>query len=162
MNELLSAVAHFYRRHIIETGKQPQALILVSFLITFVLVRWITYRIHKHPGHLLHNLSIGGIHIHHLVFGILLVLLAGYLSISFNLSSLRNGLAVCYGIGAALTLDEFALWLRLEDDYWSKEGRWSVDVGIISVVLLAIVLLGWPFWMNVGYEITRLFLDIVQ
>ena len=73
--------------------------------------------------------------------------------LAFDAPRLRDGLALLFGIGAALTLDEFALWLRLEDVYWSKEGRWSVDVAVI----LALALIGWPFWRAIELEIRHFF-----
>lgn len=142
-------------------------MILFSFLVMFIVIRAITYRIHRRSGQkqngqqqkegLLHDLSVGGVHIHHLVWGILLLLLTGYLMIAFDLPSMREALALLFGIGAALTLDEFALWLRLEDVYWTKEGRRSGDVVIIVAAILAFVLLGWPFWQAIGREIADMF-----
>jgi len=156
MNEFLPDILRLYQQHIISTDKQPQAIILFAFLVTFVVVRLITRRIHNRHGKLLHDISVGGTHIHHLVLGILLLLLTGYLSIALDPTGWREGLALLFGIGAALTLDEFALWLRLEDVYWSKEGRWSVDATIIFAVILALILLGWSFWQDVGRELFRL------
>lgn len=155
--QLLQDITQLYARHIIANGKQPQAMILLAFLVTFCLVRWITYRIHTRRGGLFHDISIGGKHVHHLVWGIFLILITGYLMLAFDPPQLRNGLAFCFGIGAALTLDEFALWLRLEDVYWTKEGRWSVDVAIIVAVIFGLALVGWPFWHAVGLEIVQLF-----
>ena len=61
-----------------------------------------------------------------------------------------------FGIGAALTLDEFALWLQLKDVYWSRDGRWSVDAVIVVAALVALNLLGWSFIQASGREILRL------
>jgi len=120
-------------------------------------VRWITYQIHTRPSGLFRDISVGGHHIHHLVWGIFLILITGYLMLAFDAPRLRDGLALLFGIGAALTLDEFALWLRLEDVYWRKEGRWSVDVAIIVAAILALALIGWPFWRDIELEIRHLF-----
>ena len=162
MGQFFQDIAQLYQHHIVDAGKQPQAVILASFLLMFVVIRAVTYRIHRRGSHphargLLRDLSVGGVHIHHLVWGILLLLLTGYLMIAFDPMAMRELLALLFGIGAALTLDEFALWLRLEDVYWTKEGRRSVDVVIIVAVILAFVLLGWPFWQDVGLEIALLF-----
>ena len=74
------------------------------------------------------SVKTGGVHIHHLVFGIVLLMLAGFLDFAFQPDSpWLEILAVAFGIGAGLTLDEFALWLHLEDVYWAEEGRRSVD-----------------------------------
>lgn len=169
MEQFFFNIAQHYQRYIVATGKQPQAVILLSFLIMFVLVRLITYRIHRHSQmvetptvgkgrkHLLHDVSVRGIHIHHLVWGILLLLVAGYVAIAFDPFGQRELLALLFGIGAALTMDEFALWLRLEDVYWTKAGRGSVDAVIVVAVILAFILVGLPFWQAVGREILNLF-----
>ena len=99
----------------------------VSFLITFVGVRILVYRIVNHEGHF-HWVVVRGLHIHHLVWGILILLLVGYgwlldLGQSHSPTSIffSRLMAVSYGVGAALTLDEFALWLNLDPDaYWSS------------------------------------------
>ena len=157
MERFLDEIARLYHQHIIDAGKQPQALILSAFLITFVLVRWISYTIHKQRRHVLQDIFVGGTHIHHLVWGILLLLLTGYAAIAFDPTPAPETLAIFFGIGAALTLDEFALWLRLADVYWAKEGRWSVDLVILIAVVLALNLVGWPFWQAIGQEIIHLF-----
>ena len=110
----------------------------VSFLITFMGVRMLVHRIVNHEGHI-QWVMVHGMHIHHLVWGILILLLVGYgwlldlgrshspMSIFFS-----RLMAVSYGVGAALTLDEFALWLNLEPDaYWTREGRLSIDAVIL-------------------------------
>ena len=85
----------------------------------------------------------GGLHIHHLVFGIVLILLAGFLSFALQPDgALLTVLAIAFGIGAGLTLDEFALWLYLEDVYWSEEGRRSVDAVIVAVIVAGGFVLG--------------------
>jgi len=85
----------------------------------------------------------GGLHIHHLVWGIVLVLLVGFLEFALQPQSpVRDVLAAVFGIGAGLTLDEFALWLRLEDVYWSQEGRSSVDAVIVAALIGGMVVLG--------------------
>jgi hypothetical protein len=85
----------------------------------------------------------GGLHTHHLVFGIVLILAAGFVSIAFQPESpWLEVTAAVFGIGAGLTLDEFALWLHLEDVYWSEEGRRSVDAVLIAALLGGLVLTG--------------------
>ena len=95
-----------------------------------------------------------GMHIHHLVWGILILLLVGYgwlldLGWSNSPMSIFFGrlMAVSYGVGAALTLDEFALWLSLEPDaYWTREGRLSIDAVMIFGAILAVGTWGAPFF----------------
>ncbi len=85
----------------------------------------------------------GGLHVHHLVFGIVLILLAGFLSFALQPDGmLLNLLAIAFGIGAGLTLDEYALWLYLEDVYWAEEGRRSVDAVIIASIIAGGFVLG--------------------
>jgi hypothetical protein len=124
-----------------------------SFLITFTGVRILVHRIVNHQGHF-QWVVVRGHHIHHLVWGILILLLVGYgwlldlgrshspMSIFFS-----RLMAVGYGVGAALTLDEFAIWLNLEPDaYWSSEGRLSIDAVILFGAVLAVGAGGAPFF----------------
>jgi hypothetical protein len=91
--------------------------------------------------------------VHHLVPGIILVLISGYLSVALHLRITRTLDAVVFGIGAALTLDEFALWLNLKDVYWIKQGRSSVDAVVIAAVFASLVVLGSGFWIGIGHLI---------
>jgi hypothetical protein len=85
----------------------------------------------------------GGLHVHHLVFGIIAMLLAGFLGFALDPGSpWFEILAIVFGIGAGLTLDEYALWLHLEDVYWAEEGRRSVDAVIVASLLAMLILLG--------------------
>jgi hypothetical protein len=116
-----------------------QLTILVSFLITFASTRAVT---HLQKAEFL-PIQQGELHIHHLVPGIFLVLISGYLGISFwNHEQLRYYMAILFGIGAALTIDEFALWLHLDDVYWALEGRISIDAMIIVTTILSICYVG--------------------
>ena len=111
-----------------------QILVLASFLITFLIARLAA----ANNMFVVVNTKSGSLHIHHLVPGIILLLLSGYIGIAFHSRfRLRNFMAVLFGIGTALTVDEFALWLYLDDVYWQK-GRYSIDAIIISVLILTI------------------------
>lgn len=123
----------------------------VSFFITFLAVRLLVASITHHIGPFGY-VEMGGRHIHHLVWGILLLLISGYATLaevgtgntpaSVLLSRL---VSLGYGIGAALTLDEFALWLNLDAAaYWSREGRESIDAVVLFGALLAIGTWGAP------------------
>ena len=91
-----------------------------------------------------------GMHIHHLVWGILLLMVMGYLGIATAIPDPWFELvAIGFGIGMGLTLDEFALWLNLEDVYWEKQGRLSIDAVVVTMVLLFVTLLGLRFWIDV-------------
>src|SRR5271165_1312879 len=124
----------------------------VSFFLTFAGVRAVVYAIlHNIPP--FHFIEIGGRHIHHLVFGIIILLLVGYgwvaeIGNGVSGSSILLGrlMSILYGVGAALTLDEFALWLNLRDVYWSREGRSSIDAIILFGALLAMGSWGFPLF----------------
>jgi hypothetical protein len=93
----------------------------------------------------------GGLHVHHLVFGIVLMLAAGFALALQPGSPWFELTAGVFGVGAGLTLDEFALWLHLEDVYWAEEGRRSVDAVVIAVLLGGLVLMGFlPFSTDSG------------
>jgi hypothetical protein len=160
MTRLLDLIARVYQQDIVDAGKQPNFFILLSFLITFVVVRLITHAIRQQRFRLLRNLTPRGTHVHHLVWGILLLLITGYVAIALNPAGDRKILAVLFGIGAALTLDEFALWLHLEDVYWAKQGRDSIDAVVITTAILALFVLGMRFWIDAARVFVK-FLGII-
>jgi hypothetical protein len=145
-------LAATYQREIVVAGKEAQLVVLVSFLVTFAIVRFITHSIRDQRfRRLFHNVSTkSGTHLHHLVPGIFLLLISGYIGIAVAPSTHRSLWAVLFGIGAALTLDEFALWLHLADDYWNKEGRASVDAVVIAATIAGLGILGWSFWLGLA------------
>ena len=100
------------------------------------------------------SVTTGDLHIHHLVFGIVLLLVSGFLSFAVApLSPWIEILAVMFGIGAGLTLDEYALWLHLEDVYWADEGRRSVDAVVIAAVFAGLVITVSPFSASEGASV---------
>jgi hypothetical protein len=150
-----------YREHFRDIRRERLFLASLAFFLTFAIVRAITYAIHVGEGPF-HDISVGSTHVHHLVWGILLLLLVGYLwLVEFGYGTDARArwasrlTAVLYGIGAALTLDEFALWLNLADVYWSGEGRESVDAVVLFGALLSVGLWGAPFFRALGRELTR-------
>jgi hypothetical protein len=115
----------------------------VSFFVTFLGVRLLVMAITHHIGPF-GWVELGGRHIHHLVWGILILLVVGYAWLAEAGSGstptaifVSRLLAILYGVGAALTLDEFALWLNLANVYWSPEGRESIDAVILFGAVLA-------------------------
>jgi hypothetical protein len=124
---------------------------LASFLLTFLATRAITRAIRLGRGPFC-NAKLGGVHVHHQVYGIFLVLGAGTAEFTYRPAApWADVLAVLFGIGAALTLDEFALWLHLEDVYWEREGRSSVDAVLVALIVGALLLVGVnPFGDDVG------------
>lgn len=124
------------------TDKLPAIVMLFSFVITFILARAYT-RIARKTGW--GSASFGGIHAHHMVFGIVMAFIAGASSFALNLppNSLAHLLlAVLFGSGVALVLDEFALLFHLRDVYWSNEGRSSIDAVVIALVLGVLLMIG--------------------
>jgi hypothetical protein len=147
-------VGSAYDDWIVDTGKQPELFLLLAFLLSFGFIRTSAHMIRAQvrwwPG----NVQVGGTHVHHLVWGILTMLVAGYVAIAFSPGSpLREALAIVFGVGAGLTMDEFALWLHLEDVYWSERGRASIDAVIIAAAGGALVLLGLRIWIDVAEDV---------
>ena len=136
-----------YRLHFKDERRERFFLASLSFLITFAAVRGITTMIRAGVGPF-HNVTAGATHIHHLVWGILLLLVVGYVWLSevgVGSGWVASLTAIAFGAGAALTLDEFALWLNLQDVYWEREGRISIDVVLIFGSLLSAGVWGGPF-----------------
>jgi hypothetical protein len=149
----LTRLGFLVRATIPDRPRRRMFIASVSFLLTFAGVRLLVHRIVSNEGHF-QWVMVHGRHIHHLVWGILILLLVGYgwlmdlgrnhTPVSIFLSRLMS---VSYGVGAALTLDEFAMWLDLNPDaYWSSSGRLSIDAVILFGNLLAVGVWGAPFF----------------
>jgi hypothetical protein len=145
VTEVASFMSDFWREELVETERQGLFLVLVGFIGSFAFIRMSTRiarspRASWWPGSIV---SEGGVHLHHLVFGIWLMIGAG--TIGFWLLGESPWFEVCallFGVGAGLTVDEFALWVYLDDVYWAERGRSSVDATVIAVALMLLVLLG--------------------
>ena len=122
--------------------------ILVTFLITRMVTRLI--RSGSGGGAGLGNVSVGGNHIHHQVFGILIIIGTGIVLVSETPSGAAlDAAAAVFGVGVGLTVDEFALWLHLKDVYWAKQGRQSVDA-IFCVLVITGALIGGASFVTGG------------
>lgn len=132
-------MAGWWREDIVEPGKLPLLLVTVTFVVTFVATRMIVRAIRAGKGPFTDN-TVGGVHVHHVVPGIVLVVAGGLVAFGAQSDGWRAGAAVAFGIGLALVLDEFALILHLEDVYWEQEGRLSVDVVFVLVAVLVLSL----------------------
>jgi len=123
----------FYERHFSDPRRERAFLSATGFTAAFGIARGITHAIRAGVGPF-HNVSAGGRHIHHSTFGIIALLGVGYVwTYQWAIGTDRQRRwasrvsAAGYGVASALTLDEFALWLDLQDDYWDKQGRKSID-----------------------------------
>jgi hypothetical protein len=128
-----------------DRGQRAGFILLGAFLAAFLFIRTSARlirspRVTWWPGSVTTK---GGLHLHHLVWGIVLIMVSGFLNFVLKPGSpWLEILAGAFGVGAGLTLDEFALWVRLEDVYWSKEGRASIDAVVVATLLGGLVVLG--------------------
>jgi len=128
-----------------DNHEQAVFLVLVGLLGSFAFIRMSTRIIRSEavswwPGNIE---SEGGVHVHHLVFGIVTMMVAG--TLGFVADGRQPWTEICalfFGIGVGLTIDEFALWVHLEDVYWEREGRSSIDATVIAASLMFLVVLG--------------------
>jgi hypothetical protein len=125
-------------------GQQSALISWLAFTVTFITVRVITHKIRAGKGRL-HNVSVGGVHLHHYMWGILTNSTVGGVALRGEDRLRRHPLvATAYGSGLALIVDEFALLLDLSDVYWAKQGRQSVDLAIGLISSTGTVLVGMP------------------
>ncbi|KAA0941248.1 hypothetical protein [Streptomyces apricus] len=142
-------MGHWWTRNIIEPGKLPLLLALASFVLTFVITRIVVrlIRVGKGP---FGNVKAGGLHIHHVVPGVVLTVIGGFGAVGSDRHGFGSAVfAVVFGAGAGLVLDEFALIVHLDDVYWSEEGRKSVEVVVVTAALVGLMIGGFlPFGVN--------------
>jgi len=136
----LAGLQATFDSEIVDQGELPALLLVVSFGATFGITRFITHSIRSDRFPWLGNVEAGDTHIHHLVWGICLLLVAGLLAVAVQPP--LEVVAIVFGIGAALTLDEFALWLHLDDVYWSEQGRQSIDAVIVFAIVSGFMVVG--------------------
>ena len=139
---------------LVEHDEQGIFLVLAGFVLSFALIRMSTRlmrspKVPWWPGSLV---SDSGVHLHHLVFGIVTMMIAGTLGFAaLGHSPYAEICAFGFGVGAGLTIDEFALWVYLDDVYWAEEGRSSIDATVIAGAGMLLVLLGFsPFTFETG------------
>jgi hypothetical protein len=151
VDRLWDDLTRAYDREIQVPGKEIHFLILIAFVCSFGFIRGSAHMIRAQVSWWPGNVETkGGTHIHHLVWGILLLLSMGYLGLAVNPDSPWLELvAIAFGLGMGLTMDEFALWLNLQDVYWAPKGRQSIDAVVVTTTLLVIALLGLQFWIDV-------------
>lgn len=149
MIQTASVISDFWNQDIVGEHREGVFLVLFGFILSFGFIRMSTRlmrspRVTWWPGSVV---SDSGVHIHHLVFGICLMIAAGTIGFaSYGYSPWFEISAALFGVGAGLTIDEFALWVYLEDVYWAEEGRKSVDATVIAAAGMALLLFGFePF-----------------
>ncbi|GGO19159.1 hypothetical protein [Microbispora bryophytorum] len=136
-------MAYWFHERIVEVHRLPLFCFFVALITAFVFTR-VNARLIRARVRWLGNVSVGEMHIHHVVFGVVLSLLGGVAGLV--LSDVSTGWyafsAAVFGVGAALVLDEFALILHLRDVYWQEEGRTSVDAVFVAIAATGLLLLG--------------------
>ncbi|MFG2623759.1 hypothetical protein [Streptomyces sp. NPDC048473] len=142
-------MGHWFDQNIVEPGKLPLLLALAAFVLTFAITRVITRMIRAGKGPF-RNITPGGVHVHHVVPGVVLSVIGGFGAVASGRQGVTAGVcAVIFGMGAGLVLDEFALILHLDDVYWTEEGRQSVEVVVLTAALVLLVLAGFsPLGVN--------------
>ena len=134
----------WFDAQILHTGRLPLFCFFVAFVVSFGFIRLsarlIRAKVRWWPG----NVVAGDVHVHHMVFGVVLMTIGGVAELAAPLGSLgwRAGAAGLFGLGTALVLDEFALILHVRDVYWSNEGRISIDAVFVAAGVTALLLLG--------------------
>lgn len=137
-------MASWFAERIVDTGRLTLFCffvgVLVGFLFIRVSVRLIRANVRWWPG----NVTPGGLHIHHVVFGVVFMIAAGLAGFAMpdDLTGWQAVAAMVFGVGTALVLDEFALILHLADVYWTEEGRTSVDAVFVVVGVTGLLLTG--------------------
>jgi len=137
IRSIVWAIKTVYELVIVAKEKEIHFLVLASFLVTFALARLVVYLA---PGFGLH---LSTTHVHHFAYGIIFLSVAGYLALVARSKKLRAYVAILYSIGLALAFDEFAIWLRLNDNYWV---RGSYDAGLIILAILINIVYFREFW----------------
>jgi hypothetical protein len=147
----MSALLSVITVELVHTGEEPGRsaafLVLLAFLCSFGFIRTsarLTRSVSWWPGGVETE---GGVHLHHLVWGIVLLLVCGFTAFATELESPWWQItSIGFGIGAGFTLDEFALWVRLQDVYWAEEGRASLDAVVMATIFAALVVVGVQPW----------------
>lgn len=148
----LLGVHEWFREDIVDRGRLPLFCCLIAFILTFFVTRTIVRYIRRTAGsekprkwYQPRNIGTGTLHIHHVVFGVILVMVSG---LSMVALAVNGGVAeftvasIGFGMGAALVLDEFALVLHMSDVYWSEDGRTSVDAVFAAVAVAGLLVMG--------------------
>ncbi|MEV4474968.1 hypothetical protein ACFFR3_01960 [Nonomuraea salmonea] len=135
-------MGHWFQHSIVATGRLPLFCYFVMLIVAFIATR-INVRLIRAKIGWFRNFTVGEMHIHHVVFGVVLMLIGGVALIVSPGSQVGTAVAASvFGVGSALVLDEFALILHLHDVYWEEEGRTSVDAVFIAIAVSGLLLIG--------------------
>ncbi|MDT5335221.1 MAG: hypothetical protein QOD90_726 [Mycobacterium sp.] len=135
-------LSDWWQHEVVHGHKGPLLLSFTAFVVTFVTTRTITRLIRAGKGPF-HNVSSGGVHMHHSTPGIVLLIVGGFTGIGAPPLSVWTYLAgLLVGVGASLVLDEFAMIFRLQDVYWSQEGQLSVNVVTLAAACVGLATVG--------------------
>ncbi len=149
-----SVVIDLWNDQIVAEGKEGLVLVFAGFILSFSFIRMSTRlmrspRVPWWPGSVV---SESGVHVHHLAFGIVAMMIAG--AVGFTALGEQPYTDICafvFGVGMGLTIDEFALWIYLDDVYWAEEGRSSIDATVIAASAMFLILIGLsPFSFETG------------
>lgn len=149
----MRAREHFGR---LSLSRRVALRVLAAFVVTFAILRVITAVIHFElfpHGPFRNLITSSGLHIHHLFWGILLLMATGFVALATREAVWHLRIAIVFGIALALTLDEFALWLRLADVYWSSEGLESVKAGAVAAAILSVYGFGQPAFHGIARDV---------
>jgi lysyl-tRNA synthetase, class II len=128
---------------LVSASKWPLLFLLFGLVAAFILVRINTRMIRKGVSWWFGNIESGDLHIHHVVFGFSVMVLAGILEFALTPSGwTQRIIALVFGGAMGVALDEFALILHLKDVYWSTEGRQSIDAVVVTVAVVVMLLVG--------------------
>ncbi|WP_225993510.1 hypothetical protein [Actinomadura rudentiformis] len=133
-----------FTHRIVETGRLPLFSFFTAFIVMFVVTRVNVRLIRAEMRWWFKNVKAGDLHIHHVVFGVVLMLVGGVASMAIpdEYGGFDVAAAIIFGMGSALVLDEFALILHLSDVYWTEKGRASVDAVFVAIAVTGLLLLG--------------------
>lgn len=139
-------MGHWFSENIVDNGRLPLFMAYIGFILGFLGIRISVRLIRAEVSWWFNNVTPGGMHIHHVVFGTVLTMLSGLGLIALAINGSQTTLSIfaaLFGVGAALVLDEFALIFYLRDVYWAEEGRASLDAVFVAMAVMGLILLGY-------------------
>jgi hypothetical protein len=156
VSTLTATVGSEFQREIVDSGRLASFVFFIVLLGTFGFIRTSTWMIRKQVSWWPGNVSVGGTHVHHLVWGICAMMIFGYIGVVHQPDTpWREIVTALFAVGMGLTLDEFALWVELKDVYWEKEGRKSIDAMIIAGCVAGVAMVGFSAWAQLADSVAN-------